>query len=131
MKVFVAGASGALGKPLVRELISRGHEVVAMTSTDSKRPALEELGATAVVGDVFDADATARLVRSAEPEGGGNVASKWSGNPTRTSQVKPANRIREVGRGRLPISNAKLKQELGWAPRYPTYREALRPLGSG
>jgi nucleoside-diphosphate-sugar epimerase len=39
------------------------------------------------------------------------------------SYVAPA-----FGRGRLPISNAKLKQELGWNPRFPTYREALRPL---
>jgi hypothetical protein len=33
------------------------------------------------------------------------------------------------GGGRLPVSNAKIKDELGWSPRYPTYREALRPLG--
>jgi nucleoside-diphosphate-sugar epimerase len=33
------------------------------------------------------------------------------------------------GGGRLPVSNAKLKDELRWSPRYPTYREALRPLG--
>jgi nucleoside-diphosphate-sugar epimerase len=97
MKVFVAGASGALGRPLVAELVARGHEVVAMTSTDSKRPMLEELGASAVVGDVFDADAMARLVRAAEPEGVVNVASKWSMSPTRISQVRPANEIREQG----------------------------------
>jgi nucleoside-diphosphate-sugar epimerase len=97
VKVFVAGASGAVGRPLVRELIERGHDVVAMTSSESKRPALEELGASAVVGDVFDAEAMVELVRSAEPEGVVNVASKWSGNPARTSQVAPANAIREQG----------------------------------
>jgi nucleoside-diphosphate-sugar epimerase len=97
VKVFVAGASGAVGKPVVRELIARGHEVVAMTATDSKRPALEELGATAVVGDVFAAEAVAALVRSAGPDGVINLASKWSINPTRTSQLTPANRIREEG----------------------------------
>jgi nucleoside-diphosphate-sugar epimerase len=97
MKVFVAGASGAVGKPLVRELVARGHEVVAMTSTESKRPSLEALGASAVVGDVFDAQATVEHVRSAEPEGVVNMASKWSVNPTRVSQVAPANRIREQG----------------------------------
>ena len=32
------------------------------------------------------------------------------------------------GRGRLPISNAKLKRELGWTPRYPTYRDSLRAV---
>jgi 2-alkyl-3-oxoalkanoate reductase len=94
MKVFVAGASGAVGKPVVRELVGRGHEVVAMTSTESKRPILEELGASAVVGDVFDAQSMIELVGFAKPEGVVNVASKWSIYPTRTSQVEPANEIR-------------------------------------
>jgi 2-alkyl-3-oxoalkanoate reductase len=97
VKVFVAGASGAVGKPVVRELIERGHAVVAMTSTESKRAALEALGASAVVGDVFDAQRMVELVRSAEPEGVVNVASKWSVNPTRIRQVTPANEIREHG----------------------------------
>jgi nucleoside-diphosphate-sugar epimerase len=97
VKVFVAGASGAAGKPLVRELIERGHEVVAMTSSDSKRRVLEELGAAAVVGDVFDAPGMVELVRSAEPEAVVNVASKWSVNPTRIRQVTPANEIRKHG----------------------------------
>jgi nucleoside-diphosphate-sugar epimerase len=97
VKVFVAGASGALGKPVVRELLARGHEVVAMTSTESKRPTLEELGAAAVVGDVFDGRRMVELLRSAEPEGVVNVASKWSVYPTRVSQVTPANEIREQG----------------------------------
>jgi 2-alkyl-3-oxoalkanoate reductase len=97
VKVFVAGASGAVGKPLIHELIARGHEVVAMTSTDSKRPILEELGASAAVGDVLDPKAMVQLVRSAEPEGVINMASKWSIYPTRISQLTPANLIREHG----------------------------------
>jgi nucleoside-diphosphate-sugar epimerase len=97
VKVFVAGASGALGRPVVRELLARGHDVVAMTSTESKQPMLEELGASAVVGDVFDAGSMVELVRSSEPEGVVNLASKWSVYPTRISQVTPANEIREQG----------------------------------
>jgi len=34
------------------------------------------------------------------------------------------------GGGRLPVSNAKLKDELGWSPRSKTYREALRPVAT-
>jgi nucleoside-diphosphate-sugar epimerase len=97
VKVFVAGASGAVGKPVVRELVGRGHSVIAMTTSESKVPGLEELGAAAVVGDVFNVEAMIELVRSAEPEGVVNVASKWSVNPTRVSQVRPANEIREQG----------------------------------
>ena len=78
MRVFVAGAGGAVGRPVVRELVERGHSVVAMTASASKLPALEELGASGVAGDVFDARAMVELVRSAEPEGVVNVASKWS-----------------------------------------------------
>ena len=97
MKVFVAGGSGAVGKPVVRELVVRGHAVVAMTSTDSKRSVLEQLGADVVLGDALDAQAMIALVRSVEPEGVVNLASKWSVNPTRVSQVAPANEIREQG----------------------------------
>jgi nucleoside-diphosphate-sugar epimerase len=68
-----------------------------MTATEAKRPVLEELGATAVVGDVLAAHSVAALVLAAKPDGVVNVASKWSVNPTRTSQVAPANLVREQG----------------------------------
>jgi 2-alkyl-3-oxoalkanoate reductase len=97
MRVFVAGASGAVGKPTVRELVARRHEVVAMTSTEEKLPILEELGASAVVGDVLDARAIVELVRAAEPDGVINLASKWSIYPTRTSQLGPPNETRARG----------------------------------
>ena len=83
MRVFVAGASGAVGRPVVRELVGRGHSVTAMAASESKLPGLEELGASAVAGDVFDGQAMTELVRAAEPEGVINLASKWSGNPSR------------------------------------------------
>ena len=44
MKVFVAGATGALGSQLVPLLVARGHEVVGMTRTASKRDALRAWG---------------------------------------------------------------------------------------
>jgi nucleoside-diphosphate-sugar epimerase len=68
MKVFVAGASGALGAPLVPELVAAGHEVVAMTRTASKHDALRAVGARPVVADALDPDAVARVVAEAEPE---------------------------------------------------------------
>ncbi|TME28732.1 MAG: NAD-dependent epimerase/dehydratase family protein, partial [Chloroflexi bacterium] len=45
MKVFVAGATGAIGKQLVPRLVAAGHEVVGMTSKESNRALLDELGA--------------------------------------------------------------------------------------
>ena len=68
MKVFVAGASGALGVQLVPELVAAGHQVVAMTRTASKQDGLRALGARPVVADALDPDAVARVVGEAEPE---------------------------------------------------------------
>jgi len=68
MKIFVAGATGALGSALVPQLVARGHEVVGMTRTASKQDALRALGARPVVADALDPDAVAEAVASAEPE---------------------------------------------------------------
>lgn len=68
MRIFVAGATGALGRQLVPKLAERGHEVTGMTRTESKRALIEELGATAVVANALDADAVGEAVAKAEPE---------------------------------------------------------------
>jgi nucleoside-diphosphate-sugar epimerase len=68
MKVFVAGATGALGRELVPQLVARGHEVVGMTRTASKQDGLRALGARPVVADALDPDSVAEAVASAEPE---------------------------------------------------------------
>jgi nucleoside-diphosphate-sugar epimerase len=68
MKVFVAGATGALGKQLVPLLVAKGHDVVGMTRTDAKRDQLRRVGAHPVVADALDADAVGRAVGEAEPD---------------------------------------------------------------
>ena len=68
MKIFVAGATGALGRPLVKQLVKRGHEVTGMTRSESKQDLLRELGAVPVVADALDPDAVARAVAEAEPD---------------------------------------------------------------
>lgn len=68
MKVFVAGATGVLGRELVPQLVARGHEVVGMTRSASKQDGLRALGARPVVADALDPDAVAQAVASAEPE---------------------------------------------------------------
>jgi nucleoside-diphosphate-sugar epimerase len=68
MRVFVAGATGAVGRGLVPTLVAAGHEVTGMTRTPAKAPAIEQAGATPVVADAFDAAAVARAVAEAEPE---------------------------------------------------------------
>jgi nucleoside-diphosphate-sugar epimerase len=68
MKVLVAGATGALGKQLVPKLVARGHEVVGMTRSESKRQLVLDMGATPAVADALDAEQVARVVAEAEPE---------------------------------------------------------------
>jgi nucleoside-diphosphate-sugar epimerase len=68
MKVFLAGATGVLGRALVPQLVARGHEVVGMTRTASKQDLVRSLGARPVVADALDPDAVAQAVASAEPE---------------------------------------------------------------
>lgn len=68
MKVFVAGASGALGRPLVRQLIAAGHAVTGMTRREERAEEIRAAGATAVVCDAFDAEALRVAVAAAAPE---------------------------------------------------------------
>lgn len=68
MRVFVAGAGGAIGGPLVRRLVEAGHEVVATTRSPQKLERLRALGAQAVAMDGLDATAVGEAVARAEPE---------------------------------------------------------------
>jgi nucleoside-diphosphate-sugar epimerase len=68
MRIFLAGATGAMGKQLVPRFVAAGHEVVGMTRSDSKRAALKGLGASAVVADALNADEVGNAVAQAEPE---------------------------------------------------------------
>jgi 2-alkyl-3-oxoalkanoate reductase len=65
MRVFVAGASGAIGRPLIAELLRRGHSVVGMTTNQTRAKDLESQGIEAMTGDAHDAAAVhAALQRS-------------------------------------------------------------------
>jgi nucleoside-diphosphate-sugar epimerase len=68
MKVFVAGATGALGRQLVPMLVANGHEVTGMTRTPSKQDMVRRLGARPAVADALDPEAVAQVVAEAEPE---------------------------------------------------------------
>jgi nucleoside-diphosphate-sugar epimerase len=68
MRVFVAGATGAIGRQLVPRLVAAGHEVHGMTRHESKQALLEELGAVPVVADALDPEQVAEAVGKARPE---------------------------------------------------------------
>ena len=67
MRVFVAGATGAIGKQLVPRLVAAGHEVHGMTRSPSKTRC-SEWGAVPVVADALDPDQVAEAVGRAQPD---------------------------------------------------------------
>jgi nucleoside-diphosphate-sugar epimerase len=68
MRVFLAGATGVIGRPLVPALIAGGHQVTAMTRSPGKAAALRAAGAEPVVADALDGEAVAAAVREARPD---------------------------------------------------------------
>ncbi|MHB0971716.1 MAG: NAD-dependent epimerase/dehydratase family protein [Thermoanaerobaculia bacterium] len=67
MNVFIAGATGTIGRPVVRRLVRAGHEVTGLTRTKRGVETLTRLGAKAVIGDALDAAQIERLVVDARP----------------------------------------------------------------
>jgi nucleoside-diphosphate-sugar epimerase len=100
MKVFVAGASGAIGRPLVRQLVAAGHQVTGMTRSEDRAVEIREAGAAAVVCDVFDAAVLEAAVREAAPE---VVVHELTALPARLDYkakedpLAPTNRVRTEG----------------------------------
>lgn len=68
MRIFLAGASGAIGRQLVPLLVADGHVVAGTTRSESKAATLRELGAEPVVVDVYDAAALREAVVAFGPE---------------------------------------------------------------
>jgi len=100
MKVFVAGATGAIGRPLVRQLVAAGHEVTGMTRREERAAKIREAGATPVICDAFDADALERAVAETAPE---VVVHELTALPPRIDYrgkgdpLGPTNRLRREG----------------------------------
>jgi nucleoside-diphosphate-sugar epimerase len=68
MRVLVAGGTGVIGRRLVPQLVARGHEVTATTTTAAKLGLLRELGADGVVMDGLDAASVGEAVAKARPD---------------------------------------------------------------
>jgi nucleoside-diphosphate-sugar epimerase len=98
MRVLVGGATSVPGIPLLRELTSRGHEVIGVTRSPAKTPQIESAGAKPVVADVFDADEIGRVVADAAPEVVVSLLTtlpKWG--PKRPKDFEPAKKLWSIG----------------------------------
>jgi len=68
MKVFIAGATGAVGQPLCRLLIADGHQVTGTTRKPARASELRSLGVNPVIVDAFDAEALRIALLTARPD---------------------------------------------------------------
>src|SRR5262245_32061891 len=68
MKIFVAGGTGAIGRPLIAHLLAKGHTVAVLTRSPQKAHALLDQGIEPAIADVFDAEAIEAAVNRAQPE---------------------------------------------------------------
>src|SRR5215469_5706763 len=98
MRVFLAGASGAIGRQLTPLLVGAGHEVAAMTRSPAKVEMLREMGAEPVVVDVYDAEPLREAVFAFAPELVMHQLTDLPADPTEISEKATDNaRIRTEG----------------------------------
>ena len=99
MRVFVAGASGAIGRPLVPRLVAAGHEVTGTTRSEERAEAIRAAGAKAAICDALDADALRAAVVEAAPQVVVHelTALPHRFNPRDKQMYAPTNRVRREG----------------------------------
>ena len=141
MKVFLAGASGAIGRRLTPKLIAAGHDVTGTSRGESGADTIRAAGAQAVLCDCLDAPTVEKAVAAAQPE---VIVSELTSLPKdydlRTIDYAPTNRLRVEGGNNLIRAGRKAgakrfvsqsiafvyEPEGGWVKdeEAPTYREA-------
>lgn len=146
MRVFVAGATGVVGRPLVDALLERGHEVTASTSHPDNLPFLGALGARPALMDGLDDAAVRRAILEAQPEVIINQMTALSlpsgdygtwlavTNRLRSEGTKTLmSAAREVGSRRVVAQSASFMTQPGSGPTdesSPPYLEGPGPIGS-
>ena len=104
MRVFVAGAGGAIGRRLVRLLVHAGHSVTGMTRSENKAGAIRSAGAEPVIADALDGAAVQAAVMRARPEA---IVHELTAIPAMldfrhlAEQFEPTNRLRTAGTDNL------------------------------
>lgn len=102
MRVFVAGATGTLGVPVVRALVAGGHHVTGLTRSAEKRGVLERLGAVPAIADALDSAGLERVVREAAPTHVLHLLTALPRNgPVRMAHIRPTLRLKIDGTANL------------------------------
>jgi nucleoside-diphosphate-sugar epimerase len=95
VKVFVAGATGAIGRPLVSQLLVAGHEVSAMSRSGERAERLRDQGVDAYVGEALDPHRLSQVLGAAKPE---VVVHQLTTFPTELSPSKVVRDLRQTSR---------------------------------
>jgi nucleoside-diphosphate-sugar epimerase len=96
MRILIAGASGAIGRPLVRRLRANQHEVFALARTPDSAPALKDIGAEPVITDALDAAAMKAAVERIRPDAVINELTSLPRHYTPAEMKAAAERDRKV-----------------------------------
>src|SRR5215470_7215150 len=96
MRILIAGATGAIGRPSVRRLRANQHEVPALTRSPDSAPALKEIGAEAVIADALDAAAVKAAVGRVRPDAVINELTSLPRHYTPAEMKAAAERDREL-----------------------------------
>ncbi|HEU4510416.1 MAG TPA: NAD(P)-dependent oxidoreductase [Pyrinomonadaceae bacterium] len=122
MRVFIAGATGVLGRRMVRQFRKKNHRVVGLARDENGKQTIERLGGEAIFGDIFDADSIARAVKQADVviHAATAIPTKVSSNHTDWAMN---DRLRREGTRALAQAAAKLgaksyiQQSVVWVAR--------------
>ncbi len=115
MRVLVAGATGAIGRPLLRMLAEHGHETFGTTRSEASADVLRELGAEPVICDGLDRESLRHALRTVTPEAIVNQLTDLSAplNPRKYAQwLEPTNRLRIEGTGNLAQAAVEARTRL-------------------
>lgn len=126
MKVVIAGATGALGRPLVRQLVEAGHDVVGITRTEAGASALRSAGAQAVIADVMQADALLAAFEGQKADAVVHELTALSKVPTRYSDMERTNALRTEGSANLIALRYGLRYGLLYGGDLATFERMLR-----
>lgn len=96
MKVFVAGANGAMGRPLVQALLADNHEVIGMATSSAGAESLRNRGAEGIMLDALDAEAVVRTIEKIRPDAVIDELTSLPKNYTPEEMRKAAPRDRQV-----------------------------------
>ncbi|HZT15568.1 MAG TPA: NAD-dependent epimerase/dehydratase family protein [Gaiellaceae bacterium] len=124
MRVFVAGATGAVGVPLVRLLVSAGHTVAGMTRSPEGARTLAEVGAEPVVCDAYDGEGVRKAVEAFAPD---VVVNELTDLPDREEEIDSARNARMRVEGNANLLAAAqgaryLAQSVAWETEGETRR---------